>query len=132
MAKRKGAARVGPRRGGRRDAQQAARWRERVLAWEESGLSQKEFCRRAKVSVHTFRWWRYSLRLLDGRRGNPVGDGDQRPAFVEVTVTPSSPGAAGPRGVVIELPGGPVIRVEPGFDAVALKEVLAILGVGAC
>lgn len=130
-AKRRNA---GPRRGRPRDAQRAERWRKFVLAWEASGLSQAEFCRRRKVSVHTFRWWRYTLGLQH-REEVPRSEPDkvERPAFVEVKLPQAAPApASSPAKVEIALEGGPVIRVHSGFDAETLKEVLAVLRVAAC
>jgi hypothetical protein len=38
-----------------------ALWRERLLAWEQSGLSAPEFCRLNDFNVHTFRFWQRQI-----------------------------------------------------------------------
>ncbi len=40
-------------------------WARMVTAWEASGLTQAEFCRRRGLKAVTFAWWK--RQLLDGR-----------------------------------------------------------------
>ena len=40
----------------------ARHWRGLVDAWETSGLSQAEFCRRRGVKAVTFGWWKRRLK----------------------------------------------------------------------
>ena len=110
--------------------QRADRWRARVLAWETSGLSQAAFCRREGVSVHTFRWWRYALGL-QARSGARQDRGETpAPPFVEVTLTQSGDRRIGQ--LAVEVPGGAVVWVRPGFNPATLKEILSVLGARAC
>lgn len=41
--------------------ERARYWSDLVLAWEQSGLSQAEFCRRRGVNGGTFVWWKRQL-----------------------------------------------------------------------
>lgn len=96
-------------------------WEEIVRAFERSGLSQGEFCKRRKLSTETFGWWRWRL----GKGAPPA----ETPEFVEVAVV----GAAGCRPVTIEFAGAVVVRVERGFDEETLRRVVAVLaGERAC
>jgi hypothetical protein len=40
-------------------------WRELIENWEQSGVSQKEWCKRQQISFYTFRSWRSKLKSLD-------------------------------------------------------------------
>ena len=53
---------------------ESAVWRERIVAWADSGLAQVEFCRRHGLSLDQFR--RYRTRL---RRRSP--DSKTRPSL---------------------------------------------------
>ena len=107
------------------------RWRRRIDRWERSGLSAREFCRRAGVSQWSFYHWR---RALDGNGRAHVaassGQGRQAKArrprpmastspFVPIQVVPQ---AAEIRGGVLEvlLRGGHVLRVAGPCDPAAL------------
>lgn len=37
------------------------RWRELLVRWQDSGLSQAEFCRRRGIPVWKFLWWKKRL-----------------------------------------------------------------------
>ena len=39
-----------------------ALWENRITAWSESGLSQKEFCNQNGISASAFHYWRKRLR----------------------------------------------------------------------
>lgn len=97
-----------------------------MATWERSGLSQAAFCRQEGVSVHTFRWWRYSLRLRSEVR--PVESEDRPPAFVELKVSPPVRVPLAVAEVAIEARGGALVWVRPGFDPATLREVLGLLG----
>ncbi len=84
-----------------------AEWREIFARYEESGLSELAFCRRAKIARKTFRAWRRRLASSPRRPATP------KAAFVEWTPPPVPQGADGlPAGLAfeLELPGGVVLR----------------------
>ncbi len=94
-----------------RDAQRAqtmATWAERIEQQQASGKSIKAYCQEAGVKVWQFSYWRGVLRPKAEAAG-----------FVEVRVKGSG-------AVTLEVDGCRV-RVERGFDAELLREVVAAL-----
>lgn len=90
----------------RKDSEKERDWREKVARQAASGLSINEFCRRERISVSGFYWWRRELVKRDaanGERGvETVMAG--MPAFAEVNVvddgaTPRKSGRDGGGGV---------------------------------
>jgi hypothetical protein len=99
-----------------RDARKELRWRRRILQWQQSGLSVRAFCARHGLTQASFYLWRRELQ----RRDEVVV------SFVPVEVVGSE--ASGPAsGVEIHLGGNRRVRVEPGFDALTLQRVVAVL-----
>ena len=104
-------------------------WRQRVKRQRESGLSIVEFCRRDKVSPHSFHAWKRKLRRPGAARGAPRGPaGVQRSRSRRGTAAPrrgSRRAVAGP-AVPTGLPGFlelPVAAVRPSpFIEVALAD----------
>jgi hypothetical protein len=110
-----------------------------VTAWERSGLSQAEFCRRQQISAASFAWWKRRLVALEQRQeravdGQPGGGGARRAAFVEVGLSqailagsamkPPGPSDAWP-GYEIALRNGRVVRVPRDFDANQVVQLVA-------
>lgn len=94
----------------------AEQWRELIEQQAQSDLTVEAFCRRRGVAVSTFFARR---RKLADRAG---------PAFVEVTAStepPALPVADSPLELI--LPGGMMIRVPVGFDAVTLRRLMEAL-----
>ena len=81
-----------------------------------------EFCRRRRIPLHQFHWWKRKLSLLDGQDG--ASQATNEPAFVPVRL-PALSFSAG----LIEIvhPGGCVVRVSPNFDTESLRRVLETL-----
>ena len=50
--------------------ERARYWATQVAAWERSGLTQAEFCRRRRIKAGSFAWWK--RQLLDPARGRPT------------------------------------------------------------
>jgi hypothetical protein len=96
-------------------------WKEQIQNWQQSGLSQSEFCRRHNLKLHRFVYWR--KRFL--RPAAPICP----PGIVEL---PFAIGA----GLVNE-PLKPVrvafssrnyrIEVERDFDPIALRQLIHVL-----
>jgi hypothetical protein len=99
-----------------RDARKELQWRRRILQWQQSGLSVRTFCARHGLTQANFYLWRRELQ----RRDEGVV------SFAPVEVVGSE--ASGPAsGVEIHLGGNRRVRVEPGFDALTLQRVVAVL-----
>jgi hypothetical protein len=91
-------------------------WEERIQEWRSGGLSQSAYCRKAGVSIESFKYWKkklsgdnalFSLVELPGYELSPLHHSSQ-PLYLEV------------RGVYR-------IAIERGFDADTLHELLRIL-----
>jgi hypothetical protein len=108
--------------------QRAAYWRQLLGAWEQSGLSQAEFCRRRGLKAVNLAWWKRCLKGTadtgDGRRARrPCRAG--RNGFVEVALQRGSSSAAALRAsslvpvsdrYELVLPGGVGLRLPDDFD----------------
>jgi len=90
-----------------------AMWTKRVVAWRTSGETADVFAQGKGYEGSTLRWW--SSRL--GRA--------EQPRFLRLV--PKACAAPGKAGVVVEV-GQARVRVEAGFDAKLLAEVVAALG----
>jgi hypothetical protein len=99
-----------------RDLDLERQWRRRLKAWQRSGLSGRDFCRRYSLSEPSFYGWRREI----ARRDREHAAAHEQPAFVPVAVV-----AAEPLEVVVR--GGRVVRVGRGFDAAHLRAVVAAL-----
>src|SRR3954467_15083047 len=89
-------------------------WREALAAWQASGLSVRQYCRRHDLAEPSFYHWR---RELQRRVGRPASS--SAPAFVPVTVLPA---------VTLEVlcPSGHVVTL-PTADAATLRMLFAAL-----
>lgn len=79
----------------------AAAWQEVVDRFRRSGLSQREFCQDEGLSTSTLSYW---LRKLENRAA-PELDKAQFIRLID-----ASPDGTEPLGLVVELPGGVVLR----------------------
>ena len=52
------------------DQQRVDRWVRTIAVFDSSGLSLAEFCRRQKLSVHQFQYWRRRLERAAGTASN--------------------------------------------------------------
>lgn len=117
-------------------------WRRLVAAWEKSGLTQAEFCRRRGVKAVTFAWWKRKLNRTTnpGRRRcgqrSASGSRDGQGGFVEVALplgmlaSPSTTPAtalAGSCGYEISLPSGSLIRLPGDFDPDKVSQLLRVV-----
>jgi len=99
-------------------------WRRLVRRWRSSGLTQADFCRRQRLSIPAFRWWKQELDRRDARRhGSSAGTAHFLPVKV---VSPSDSVSSGNGGLVeLELNGGRILRVRPGFDPDLLVKIIS-------
>ena len=116
-------------------------WQRMLTAWEGSGLTQAEFCRRRELKAVTFAWWKRQLRgpsERDGgsrrnRRGRKAGPGSSsKPSFVEVAFSEraarpvSATGATGKSevGYEVALACGTSIRLPADFDVERASQLI--------
>ena len=115
-------------------------WRQRMRAYERSGLKIREFCRQEGLVDHQFSWWRAELKRraaksgANGGRGKakkagPKGTKKKHPTTTKSQFLPVElePPLAGQASVEIILDQPPRIRVTGGFDADVLREVVRVL-----
>ena len=106
-----------------RDKKKEAYWRRQFSEHRSSGKFIGEFCRRRRIPLHQFHWWKRRLSLLDNQDGE--GQAENEPGFVPVRL-PAFSFSVGLIEVVH--PNGCVIRIPPRFDTDALRRVLDTLG----
>ena len=90
-------------------------WRERVAAYERSGLSVKQFCEQQHITEQSFYVWRKRLR----------NQPPMRFALVETGVAP--PQVSAELGLELVLPTGERLRIGAGVDPTTLRKVLEAL-----
>lgn len=98
-------------------------WRDQLLQWAQSGLSQRQFCQQRGLSPHAFTWWkaRYRDELnLPYRAIKTAAKKKHKQRFVEVKVSNTIP--ALPYEVV--LANSRCIRVDEGFKPEVLTKLI--------
>ena len=80
-------------------AKKTSVWQGRIARWEQSGRTQREFCREQRLALSTFQWW--SARL---KRAEPV---TAAPVFVPIAL-----GAADANTVEVTLRSNTRVRVQ--------------------
>jgi len=90
--------------------------RQEVERWQASGLSPRRYAAAHGMSVTSLKRWAAAVE----REGKP-------PAATFVRLQVSAPAPRTRPGLVIEV-GRARVRVEPGFDGVLLREIVATLG----
>ena len=80
-----------------------ADWRKVLARFDASGLTQKDFCQREGIGIWSFRKWRRQI-------GNALRP---EPGFIEISpAVPRGPVQRATTNLVVELPGGIVLRFE--------------------
>jgi len=102
-------------------------WQVHVSAWEGSGMSQAEYCRRKGIDVRRFNYWK---RKLLKSHSTPAGL-----SLIPVRIRPSSSHVvSGSYGfspaVRVVLGSGVTIEVGDGFRSETLEKVVKVLGIG--
>jgi len=115
--------------GGKVDNGKERFWRDVIQRWQRcrrSGQTVRAFCAEHGLLEASFYAWRRTIAERDeqGAQSRSVRDEPSAvPTFVPVHVTPT---AVTPVLDVV-VGGGRVIRVSPGFDAITLRHLLAVL-----
>jgi hypothetical protein len=107
--------------GKHRDERKEQLWRQRIRAWQGSGLTIGAFCARRGLSQPSFYAWRRELQRRDA----------EQPAFVPIRLRADDLPAAAAQTLEVILDSGRRIRVAPGFDVATLWQLLAVLEEGA-
>ncbi len=99
-------------------------WQPRVLAWQRSSLSQREYCQRHHLSSRQFSYWKNILA------SEPAASDAPR-KFVPVPVQPAPEPSAlqgNEAGLTVRLANGIGIELASGFSAAALALAVTVLG----
>ena len=106
-------------------------WLGRILRWQRSQLTIRDFCARHRFSVASFYCWKRVLAErglfppTDSAAAQPIADANPTtPLFVAATFAGT---AVAPQPLEIVLPDGLAVRVAAGFDAATLRRLLALL-----
>ena len=97
-------------------------WRRMIRHWRSSGLSVRAFCAERELAVPSFYGWR---RIIAQRDAEAVH-------FVPVHVMSEEQPVTADRdgGLELALGRNRRLRIGPGFDAVTLQRLLALLEEG--
>jgi transposase len=90
-------------------------WRERVAAYERSGVSVKQFCEQQQITEQSFYVWRKRLR----------NQPPMRFALVETGV--ADPQVSAESGLELVLPTGERLRIGASVSPTTLRRVLEAL-----
>ena len=88
-------------------------WAERLARFESSNLSVLDFCRAEGVASQSLYYWKRKL-------AGPADAPGPVPQFVPVRLSASAP-------VELVLPGGAVLRLQPGCDLAFVRSLLQAL-----
>ena len=102
------------------DGEKRSAWARRLSEWRTSGDTVSSFCRRQRVSLATFYYWK--RRLSGSSRGTSTKV--QAPKFLPVRLQPGT--SAGP--IEIQLPNGAVVRLPADVSLGTLREAIQAAG----
>jgi len=108
----------------RRDVAKERFWRGAVRRHVASGLGVRAFCRRERLAESAFYAWRRTIAQRDVAAGSAAARPGNAPAFLPAVVTD------GPRpepGIVVELAGGRIVRVQAPVSPQWLAELMRAL-----
>jgi hypothetical protein len=92
------------------------RWRERIQAWEQSGLTQKAFCEQHHLGLASLQRWRRLLKMEQASSSPaPV-------AFLPVSVKEMRPW-----NLTVVVNDTLRIEIAAGFDPRALRQIIEVL-----
>ena len=127
--------------GKHRDPAKEQLWRRLIADHARSGVSIRAYCRRESLKHWNFQWWRRELARRDSQgasapirnRPEPATELARSSAFLPVLVVEDAPvPTVEASAIEIVLPAGPIVRVNRGFDSLALDAVLSVLEARRC
>jgi hypothetical protein len=104
-------------------------WKSLLNEFRRSGLTQAEFCRRRRISLHSFRKHLYPPRPSQPAPSDGRASADADPHFLPVTIRPDPipPISASPSHLELILSNGRRVAVAPGFDPHTLRHLIAVV-----
>src|SRR5437763_8567874 len=105
------------------------RWNALLKEFRRSGLTQAEFCRRRRISLHSFRKHLYQPRPSQPTSSDDRSSAAADPHFLPVTILPDPTPSitASPSRLELILSNGRRIAVAPGFDPRTLRHLIAVV-----
>jgi len=101
-------------------------WRDQLLQWTQSGMSQRQFCRQRGLSPHAFTWWKAKYRdelNLPYRAFKKSSGKNSKSRFVELKVSSHIPELL----YEVVLANRRSIRVTKQFDHDVLKKLIIVV-----
>lgn len=108
-------------------------WHRHLERWEQSGLSQAEYCREHKLSAPAFGWWKRQLSCRErGESGTTTRKATgQEGTFVEVSLAgPDQTGASDSVVYEIALAHDRCLRLGRHFEPEQVRQLVALLESG--
>jgi transposase len=104
-------------------------WRDHVAGWKSSGLSLRLYSERHGLKAGTLGYWNSRLKALAADAPASSAGPEAAAMFLAVHVADPAMSVPEPRneGLQLVLPGGYVVRVGRGFDAMTLDRLLDVV-----
>ena len=104
-------------------------WRDHVAGWKSSGLSLRLYSERHGLKAGTLGSWNSRLKARAADAPASSSGPEAEAAFLTVRVAEPAVTMPEPRdeGIELALPGGCVVRIGRGFDAVTLDRLLTVI-----
>ena len=93
-------------------------WEQHIQSFESSRVSQSKFCQLNNLKLHQFVYWKRKLRPRNA----------DVPSLVQVSVSDRFHSLVTSKPVRLVVGGTYRIEIERGFDPVALKQLIHVLG----
>ena len=98
-------------------------WAKRVERWRDSGLTAEQFAGEFGINANTLKFWSYKLSKPSAVTPAPRKKHTTPLPLIELRAAPVPQDSA----FEVEVRGGRRVRVHAGFDADALKRLLAVM-----
>jgi transposase len=104
-------------------------WRDHVAGWRSSGLSLRLYSEEHGLKAGTLGYWNSWLKALAADTPASSAGPETAATFLAVHVADPAVSVPEPRneGVELVLPGGYVVRIGRGFDAMTLDRLLDVV-----
>jgi hypothetical protein len=102
-------------------------WRKAVRGWQRSGLGIRVYCVKKHLNENNFHAWRRELVRRDAEKNERQGRSRPGKPPPNLFVPVQAVSSACPGRIEIILSAGRTVRVDAGFDRLALRDVLTTL-----
>ena len=104
-------------------------WRDHITGWKSSGMSLRLYSEEHGLKAGTLGYWNSRLKAQAADAPASSAGSETAATFLAVHVAEPAVSVPEPRdeGVELILPGGYVVRIGRGFDAVTLDRLLDVV-----